>query len=237
MFNIKTGLKAKLVSALNKIKCFFSSNEEVFTEIYLGKKWHSKEADANKFNSGSGSDEKFAVPYSKMINDFVLRNSIDSILDLGCGDFRVGSKISKGVSHYIGVDVVPELVRYHTEMYTSLGNVKFVCCDIVNDELPVFEGLNGLYLIRQVLQHLSNKEITKVLDKIPAGSKLIVTEHQQKILDGVLPNKDKIRGLDTRVEYNSAVFLDKPPFNFEISLLQEVEINDHECIRSFEVKI
>ena len=226
------------VFALNicyKVRCFFSSNEEVFSNIYKRNKWHSEEATDAEFNSGSGSDKQFSTPYIKMLKEFLQDNHIECIVDLGCGDFRVGSLLLSELDDsqkYIGIDVVPSLISHHNEHYGSSNSV-FYCKDIVTGELPYKNG--ALYLVRQVFQHLSNKEIAIVMDKIPRTAKLIVTEHQQIDTNKVFPNRDKVRGADIRLSKKSAVFLDAPPFSYKTRLLSQVDINSTECIRSFEV--
>jgi SAM-dependent methyltransferase len=196
------------------------------------------EADGLQYNSGSGSDRKFSIPYSKMLRDYMIKNSVSTVVDLGCGDFRVGSLLIDEIDEiekYIGIDVVPALINHLNRRYRHSDNIEFLCRDIVNDDFLCKGG--GVYLIRQVLQHLSNKEIRMVMEKMPSNARVIVTEHQPVLTEKVKPNIDKIRGADTRIKTGSAVFLEKEPFYYETRLLQEIKINENECIRSFDVSI
>lgn len=180
---------------------------EVFSEVYRCKLWG---AGAGAFYSGPGSDPENASAYCDLVRDTA--SSIGSreitIVDLGCGDFRVGRQFLAPGIRYIGIDVVPELIAYNTRAFGG-GAATFVCGDIVHDELPP----GDICLVRQVLQHLSNAEIAKILDKLRAYEVSLITEHYPKDLSGWKANVDKPHGGDVRFGDNSAVFLDQPPFN------------------------
>ena len=88
-------------------------------------------------------------------------------------------------------------------------NRNFRQANIVEDELP--EG--DLCLIRQVLQHLSNAEIKQILENCKNFKYLIITEHYPNPNVELVPNLDIPHGPDMRLHYDSAVVLDKPPFN------------------------
>ena len=188
----------------------YRSAGEVFSDIYAQNLWGGNKGE---FYSGGGSRPKFAVPYVEMVSDFIRQKKINPlrIVDLGCGDFRVGKNLTETLGpgvDYTGVDVVKELIARNTESF-SAPNTRFVCLDIINDELP-----NGnVCLIRQVLQHLSNKEIERVIRKFTKFDYVFVTEHYPSSDENVIPNKDKIHGPDVRVTNNSGVYLDKDPFN------------------------
>jgi hypothetical protein len=77
------------------------------------------------------------------------------------------------------------------------------------DSLPPAD----LLTIRQVLQHLSNNKIKKILNNVNKYKYVIITEHLLK--DGFVKkhNKDKPTGPDIRLIDNSGVYINKPPFN------------------------
>jgi hypothetical protein len=85
--------------------------------------------------------------------------------------------------------------------------------------------------LRQVLQHLSNQEIERVLANCRRYRWLIVTEHLPAATD-VVPNLDKPHGPDTRVYDRSGVFLEAPPFDLPVRILLEVPISPGETLRS-----
>ena len=208
-----------------------SSVKDVFTKIYTNNEWGGE---AGQYFSGRGSSEYLASFYADMIKPFIREKQIPTVIDLGCGDFAVGSKIQTDEVKYIGVDVVDNLVICNQQLYGS-PNTSFECLDITVDNLP--EG--DLCLIRQVLQHLSNSQIKAVLQKIKKYKYAIITEHYPASSIKVIPNRDKVYGADTRVYDNSAVYLDQPPFNIQgLSLLLEVYpeeplVEKGETIRSF----
>jgi SAM-dependent methyltransferase len=207
--------------------------EQVFSKIYERGLWGKS---TGSFHSGSGSTETHAVEYVKIIADYVAEHSVRSVVDLGCGDFTIGRKIAQLGVDYTGVDVVPALIEHHTRQYAAPA-VRFAHLDIVADPLPK----GDLCLIRQVLQHLSNDQIAAILRKLAMYNHVIVTEHYPGRGAHVVPNKDKPQGHDTRIEDDSAVFLEHPPFNATIAgVLLEHETSplkrSGEVLRTFRVK-
>jgi SAM-dependent methyltransferase len=206
--------------------------EQVFSRIYAQGLWGES---AGTFHSGSGSTETHATEYVKTIADYVARHSIRSVVDLGCGDFTIGKRITDLGVDYTGVDVVPALIRHHMQRYAS-RNVRFAHLDIVADPLPQAD----LCLIRQVLQHLSNDQILRILPKLTRYGHVLVTEHYPGTGARIVPNRDKPQGHDTRIEDDSAVFLEHAPFNAQIAgvLLEHETVplkRSGEVLRTFRV--
>src|SRR5271169_6151167 len=82
---------------------------EAFTRTYRNKLWGGIEGD--RFFSGRGSLDKFATPYVEWLVRFIAERDIRTVVDLGCGDFRIGGQICSSTSiNYVGVDIVPELI-------------------------------------------------------------------------------------------------------------------------------
>jgi hypothetical protein len=192
------------------------STAEVFSSIYSSKQWGS----AGDFNSGAGTvDGEVASPYvlavRKALDDLGIIQS--RFVDLGCGDFRIGSQIAPLASSYIGGDVVPSLVehlnRTHGDERTS-----FRCVDMILDELPEGE----VCFIRQVLQHLSNEQIQRILPKLGRYRCVLITEHIPNRAKPYTPNIDKAQGPDIRLYWHSGVFLDQAPFSVPSPKLTEI---------------
>lgn len=74
-------------------------------------------------------DDIFAVKYAELIREFIQEKAVESIVDLGCGDFRVVSRFASEVDSYIGIDVVEELIQYNRGQYSN-EKVQFKCLDI-----------------------------------------------------------------------------------------------------------
>lgn len=196
------------------------SIQDVFTEVYKKNIWGGKRGE---FYSGSGSKEEYAEIYSGEIKKFIDKNNIKTVIDLGCGDFNIGHKIIDKNVHYVGIDIVADLIIENKKKFGT-ASVEFFCKNIITDELPA----GDLCIVRQVFQHLSNDEILHIIKKrFNAYKYVIVTEHYPSSeIKKITPNKDKPHGPDTRTYDNSAVFLDKHPFNLKTELLFEIELKD-----------
>lgn len=202
------------------------SVSETFSEIYEKNVWGGA---AGEFYSGEGSTEKYAARYAETVKKFIAENNVKKVVDLGCGDFRVASQFVSGDFHYAGCDVVPNLIEHLNKTYGN-ENVEFYCRNIVVDELP--DG--DLCLIRQVLQHLSNREIERILANVKKYKYLIVTEQYPNPKKQIVPNLDIPHGPDVRLHFDSAVFLDKPPFGLlNVKQLLDVEADEGTRIKTF----
>jgi SAM-dependent methyltransferase len=202
----------------------------VFERTYREARWGDG---GGNFYSGPGSIGRAAEHYADQINAFIAEHRIHSVVDLGCGDFRVASRIAREGVDYIGLDVVDELIERNTVKFGT-ERVRFQCLDITKDPLPDGE----LCLIREVLQHLSNQEIADVLRAVSKYHFVIYSDYQPAWTPGFVPNRDIGHGHDTRLWKNSAVCLDQPPFNIPVELLFEVPsaeclLNPGERIRTF----
>ena len=187
---------------------------QIFERIYNDKLWSTEEAKvSHKFYSGLGShNEEFTKKYIEEVSKF-LRTFPEkpSVVDLGCGDFAIGSKLRKDCDKYIAVDIFEDLIEANKENSKILMfNSKTL--DITKDQLPI----SDICFIRQVLQHLSNDLIKKFLHLIKDKYKyLIITEHLPNSKT-FKPNIDIITGPEIRLIKNSGVELTKEPFNLKV---------------------
>jgi hypothetical protein len=198
---------------------------EAFTTIYTSHAWGSYQD--RPFCSGDGSVREEAVgPYCEMVRTFIESHNVKRVVDLGCGDFGVGSRLISPGIHYSGIDVVPDLIRYNQEHFGS-PDVEFGCINIIDDELPPAD----LCLVRQVLQHLSNAQILKTLKSLRRYRYVIATEHVYAGA-GLRRNRDKPQGPGTRIPKKSGVFLESSPFNCPAKIVLEVPLAENEVLRS-----
>jgi hypothetical protein len=188
---------------------------EAFTQTYRKKLWGRIKGE--EFFSGPGSLDKFSAPYVEWLVRFIADHHIGTVVDLGCGDFRIGRRICSVASvNYIGVDIVRDLIVYN-QLHFEKENVCFKCANIIEDELP-----NGeLCLIRQVFQHLSNEQISSIIDKCSKFPYVIVTEDVYSGR-GMRPNLDIMHGPDNRIFKRSGVFLEQAPFNLQTRSVLEI---------------
>ena len=203
--------------------------EEVFRRIYLESHWGG----GGGFYSGSGShDAGLVEPYVSAVSRHL--RSMERpprIVDLGCGDFNVGSRFLDLCSEYVAVDIVPELIEAHKRKVWDL-KVRFVRLNIIEDPLPEGE----VCFLRQVFQHLSNAQISKVLPKLRRYREVFITEHHPEDARLAAHNIDKLQGADIRITSGSGVYLDRHPFNLDRSrweLVLEVPYAPGGLIRTF----
>lgn len=191
---------------------------EIFSEIYRRRLWGQPAAD-RKFSSGHGSYMDLHVePYVAAIGQFARGLSRKpSVVDLGCGDFNVGSRIREYFSTYIACDVAPEVLEENRTRFADL-DVEFRQLDMISDAYPDAD----VCIIRQVLQHLSNADISSVIRKVQSFQFLILTE---PVPGGEFtPNLDQPTGVSSRLARGipSGVVLTEPPFSLQVVSSQEL---------------
>jgi hypothetical protein len=198
----------------------------VFGAIYKQGKWgHGSEGD---FCSGRGSHDPAIVgPYIEAVAGF-LRSIPDlpSVVDLGCGDFNIGKQLRPYVGNFIACDVVPELIARNVLKFGG-ESVDFQCLDVVEDDLPFAD----VALIRQVLQHLSNSQISRIVPKLYRYRFLVISEHLP-VEDNFIPNLEKTSGVTIRLPSHSGVVLTRPPFNLRVRS-EKIICSNLQSIRSY----
>jgi hypothetical protein len=179
--------------------------EEIFSAIYRERRWG---ADSGDFSSGNGSHTPSVVaPYVNAVAGFLQSlSSPPSVVDLGCGDFSVGKQLLPYCGRYVACDVVPALIERNKEKFTA-AKVELRCLDIIDHDLP--DG--DIVFLRQVLQHLNNAQILRIVPKLYRYKFLVLTEHLPANT-AFQPNLDKPTGGGTRLPQNSGVVLTAPPF-------------------------
>ena len=194
---------------------------EAMVQVYKMNLWGSSSAE---FYSGVGSHHPELVnPYIDVLISFLTSFKTPlTVCDLGCGDFNVGKELVKYTKKYIAVDIVPDLISYNKSTFKA-ENLEFQCINIAEDELPSGDCV----LLRQVLQHLSNNEVQRIVNKLSIYKYVVLTEH---IPEGDFePNKDIISGQGIRLKKQSGLNLLALPFNFKVKKekqLLSIRLND-----------
>lgn len=188
--------------------------QRAMIQVYENKLWGTNQA---HFYSGEGSHLRCIVaPYVAVVAEFL--DSFENrlvVCDLGCGDFNIGKQLVPYAQKYLAVDIVPKLIAYNQITFIE-EKIQFSCLDIAKDPLPQAD----FALIRQVLQHLSNAEITAILKKLKQYRYVMLTEH---LPDGNFEsNLDIISGQGTRLKKGSGVDILEPPFNFKVKAYTEL---------------
>ncbi len=191
----------------NKIKKPWPT-KDAMAQIYEKNLWGGTESG---FYSGLGShDPETVISYIALVSDFLQTfESPPIVCDLGCGDFNIGKELLKYSGKYIAVDIVPELIVYNKKEFRA-DHLEFHALDIAKDVLPS----GDCAILRQVLQHLSNAEIQRVVEKLYDFKYVILTEHLPQ--GDFEPNKDIISGQGIRLKKQSGVQLSAPPFYFKV---------------------
>ncbi|WP_290962394.1 class I SAM-dependent methyltransferase [Gracilimonas sp.] len=182
--------------------------KDAMEQVYQKNLWGGGHAD---FYSGTGSHHPELVePYVEAVASFLLSFEEPPVVcDMGCGDFNVGKELVKHTKKYVGVDIVPDLIERNREKFEA-DHLEFRCLDIAEDEWPPADCV----ILRQVLQHLSNAEIQRIVSKLYNYEYIILTEHLPE--GDFEPNKDIISGQGTRLKKGSGVDLLALPFNLRV---------------------
>ena len=182
--------------------------KEVMEQIYEMNLWGD---DQSEFYSGLGSHHSEIVqPYIEIVTSFLTSfKSPLVVCDLGCGDFNVGKELVKYTKKYVAIDIVPALIAHNKEIFKE-ENLEFHCLDIATDDLP----FGDCAILRHVLQHMSNAEVQRIVNKLATFKYIILTEHLPEA--HFVPNNDIVTGQGVRLKKQSGLNLLAPPFNFKV---------------------
>ena len=124
----------------------------VFEEIYRDNAWG--------FGSGHGSLPAATKGYRNFLQEFLKQNDIKSVVDFGSGDWQFSKLMNWDGIDYVGLETVPSLTEQNTKLYGS-SNIKFAASPADYSKMPKAD----LLIVKDVLQHLSRKEIDKFIAK------------------------------------------------------------------------
>lgn len=188
--------------------------DHVFNEIYAKGMWRPEGSEA-EFHSGPGSLAPVTAGYEAFVGEILERDpSIETLVDIGCGDFQVSQRILSRVKRpvtYIGCDIASIVVDHNQRVHGRSGKIGFQTLNVAKDPLPA----GDIVTIREVFQHLSNDTILAALANLRRSFKrAIITEALP--LKPSAPNLDIVSGYRTRDGYNSGVYLELAPFNLKV---------------------
>jgi len=179
--------------------------ESVFCTIYKKHAWGGGES-----LSGGGSNLIQASAIMEAIPTLLRKIGARSVLDAPCGDFYWMSRLSLDVDSYIGMDIVPELIRENQRKYET-GTFHFIHADITRDELPRVD----LIICRDCMVHFSYEDIFRCLCNFKkSGSTYLLATTYPGLLKR---NWNIVTGMWRPLD------LQLPPFNFPgpIKLIEE----------------
>lgn len=142
---------------------------DVFSTIYKTNYWCGP-----KSRSGNGSSLVTTKIVRDELSNLCKSLGIKTVLDIGCGDFYWMRTVDLHGAEYIGVDIVPEMIKKNCEIYADAKHT-FLCLNSAEDSLPKAD----LVICRDVLMHLNFSTVYNVLQKIKeSGSKYaLMTTH------------------------------------------------------------
>jgi len=140
--------------------------EHAFRHLYQHNLWGDPESVSGP-GSGLLRTEAFRDHIAGLLSDLGAK----SLLDAGCGDFNWMRAVSLPIERYVGIDVVPELIREVRQRYAD-GQRTFIHGDIVRDDLERVDVI----LCRDCLVHFSFADaIAAVRNFKRSGSRYLLT--------------------------------------------------------------
>jgi len=147
----------------------------------MSKKFSSKKYWKDRYNrgktSGKGSYGDRAIFKTDVLNEFIKKNNIKSIIDLGCGDGNIASMLN--IEKYVGLDISKTAMDTFKErnpdkevLYYSRNNIK-----------NLKKTTNDLVMSIDVLFHLIEKSVFKQylqdLFALPSKYVIIYSSNQE----------------------------------------------------------
>jgi hypothetical protein len=180
----------------------------LFRHIYRSNSWGSDES-----ASGPGSTALWTQNLRNEIPNLLHKYPIRTFLDAPCGDYNWFRLISLPENvRYIGGDIVPEIVKRNTELFSN-EKTEFIVLDITRDPLPRAD----LWMCRDVLLHLSDAAIMRLIANFLRSNIQYFFAGTNFRLE---VNRDSVTG-DAR-----AINLQRPPFSFPEPLEQIDDWNE-----------
>ena len=179
----------------------------VFTSIFKSKHWVQKDKNLSKDDisiSGHGSNinTKQFKNLSSNLRKFLNIYSVNSILDMSCGDFLWMNQILKNKKlKYLGVDIVEDLITKNKQNYLD-KNINFHVSDVTNF---LTEENYDLVFMRDFFIHITNEDIFKILNNIS----------KMNIKYFAFENYEINKNVNTEVGKHRKVNLQIEPFNLE----------------------
>jgi hypothetical protein len=134
-------------------------------------------------NSGSGSYDHLAQFKAEILNPFVTKNAIDTVMEFGCGD---GNQLKLATyPNYIGLDVSPTAIKMCHDLFADDKNKSF----LLYNSLAFYDNHNilkaDLTMSLDVLYHLVEKEVFEkyLTDLFSTSKKYVIiyaTDFDQK---------------------------------------------------------
>jgi hypothetical protein len=142
--------------------------EQVFTEVYENKIWGDNQTEAYQGSSGGGSSIEYnETTYVPFLKKFIVDKGIQTVVDVGCGDFQCGKLIYDDLDvTYTGYDAYSKVVEYNASRFPS-PKYSFHHLDVYGNKERLPSG--DLCILKDVLQHWPLENIYMFLDYVVQG--------------------------------------------------------------------
>lgn len=169
--------------------------ESTFTPFYTQNLWGDDES-----VSGPGSSLKSTAKLRRELPKLLQAIGARTLLDAPCGDFNWMKETQLGVEHYIGIDVVPDLVARNRKLYGN-DQTQFLLRDLTCDKLPRADVI----LCRDCLIHFSYRDFAAAIKNFKrSGSTYLLTNSYPRWLCNSDISTGDFRPINVR----------EPPFDF-----------------------
>ncbi len=192
-----------------------------FNRIYANDEWEG--------GSGPGSFPEATATYRAFLQDFMKKNSVRSVVDVGCGDWQSSRLIDWDRRRLQPASMYLPVVLKNTRSFGRSG-IRFIEGDARTMDLPQAD----LLIVKDVLQHWSNADIMAIIPKLRRFRYCLITNGATAHQKGDI-NKDGPAGGFRPVD------LSLPPFgvqgsyvlNYDVAYTSRQEGNVRAVVRTF----
>jgi hypothetical protein len=176
--------------------------KELFSCIYRANAWGDHYS-----RSGPGSNLEQTDTIRNVLPQLIAALNVTTMLDAPCGDFYwMNHTDLSRIEHYIGSDIVDELIAKNQEQYSDTKK-EFIVCDITQDNIPTVD----LILCRDCLPHLTYADIALAINNFKkSGSTYLLTSHYPDTQE----NQDLTNEALVSLWRFHSINFQKAPFNF-----------------------
>ncbi len=153
--NLPIGLK-RLVRATKQSQLKVGGPPLDFSSIYRDNGFVGTES-----RSGAGSSHFQTRVIRHKLPELFRELGVQSVLDIPCGDFHWMSGVDLNNIHYIGADIVDDMVRSNQQRFGNASRT-FQCVNLIFGPLPIVD----LVFCRDCLMHLPYEEALAAIEII-----------------------------------------------------------------------
>ena len=148
-------------------------------------------------------------------------NRIESVIDIGCGDWQFSKFLNLNDVQYIGLDVIPSLIDRNLREFGS-ERISFSLMPEQMADVPS----GDLLIMKDVLQHLSNSTIMDFYN-------LVFPKFKFCLLTNSFVKLETAKNVDIETGGFRCVDLSAPPYSFAGCYVLEFSSPLWERIRTF----